>query len=123
MRYTSKKLEVSRGIVREQEARVTKQRKMLESAHANRHPVDDLQGRLVVMEQSLLAMTRFLLILELDLAEDLGIQHYQTKKRIRPANKVEKLGKTLPETDQSSGGSDGTRDTGIPDNLDHLDRA
>jgi hypothetical protein len=88
MEYATKKIKLSRGAVRAQEARVARQRAKVEQAMANRHPADELQARLLIMEQSLIAMARFLRGLERDLADDLGIPHHQTQKRIKSAKKA-----------------------------------
>jgi len=57
-------------------------------ALADRHPADELQARLLIMEQSLIALQRFLGMLQRDLEDALGIQHYQTQKRIRDRRKA-----------------------------------
>jgi hypothetical protein len=88
MEYTTKKIELSRGAVRAQEKRVARQRAKVEQAMAHRHPADELQARLLIMEQSLISMARFLRVLERDIADDLGIQHHQTQKRIRSGKKA-----------------------------------
>jgi hypothetical protein len=85
MEYTTKKVEVSRGIVRAQEKRVSRQREKLRQAIADRHPADTLQARLLIMEQSLICMVRFLKALERDLTDDLSLQKVQAQKRIRTA--------------------------------------
>jgi len=86
MEYTTKKIEDGRRIVRDQEQRVARQRAKLAQAVADRHPADELQARLLIMEQSLLSMTRFLKNLERDLElGDLSLQRHQTAKRIKAA--------------------------------------
>jgi len=85
MKYTTQKIEVSRGRIQEQETRITRQRAKIERALAERHPADELQARLLIMEQSLLCMVRFLRFLERDLADELSIHKYQTQKRITAA--------------------------------------
>jgi len=88
MQYTTKRVEVTRGIVREQEGRVARQRNKVALAISNRQPADDLQARLLIMEQSLISMSRFLKILERDLDEELGIHKCQTQKRIKDPRKA-----------------------------------
>jgi len=48
---------------------------------------DDLQARLLIMEQSLVAMARYLRRLEQDLAESLGLQPPPKRKHARAAAK------------------------------------
>jgi hypothetical protein len=89
MEYTTKKAEVSRGIVRAQEKRVARQRERLRQAIADCHPADELQARLLIMEQSLICMARFLKSLERDLTDDLSLQKVQTQKRSKGAIKAD----------------------------------
>jgi hypothetical protein len=81
--YSSKKVESARRRAFAQEARVARQRQMIDAALIARHPLDDLQARLLVMEQSLLAMKRFLKILERDLEVSLGVNRATRPKRLR----------------------------------------
>ena len=83
MNFTNKKVEATRSNVRAQEARVARQRAMIDAAIEASHPLDDLQARLLVMEQSLLSMKRFLAILERDLEISLGIHRPQRPMRLR----------------------------------------
>jgi len=96
MEYTTRKVEVSRGRFQEQAARVTRQRKKVEQAIADRNPAEEMQARLLIMEQSLIAMARFLKILERDLQSDLSIQGYATQKRIKDRRELERS-ETLAE--------------------------
>jgi len=88
MEYTSKRVEATRGRVRDQEKRIARQREKIERAIIDRHPADELQARLLIMEQSLIAMARFLRNLEQDLWDELGIHRHQTQKRIRAGQKA-----------------------------------
>jgi hypothetical protein len=88
MEYTSKRVEATRGRVRDQEKRIARQREKIERAIIDRHPADELQARLLIMEQSLIAMARFLRNLEQDLWDELGIHHYPTQKRIRAGHQA-----------------------------------
>jgi len=83
MEYTTRRIEVSRRIVRAQEKRVAQQRQKVALALADRDAADELQARLLVMEQSLIAMTRFLKTLERDLKGSLSIHGYATEKRFK----------------------------------------
>ena len=87
MEHTTKKVEVSRGIVRAQDKRAARQREKVALAMADRDPTDTLQARLLIMEQSLICMARFLKNLERDLAEDLSVRSAQTQERIESATK------------------------------------
>lgn len=73
MKHTTQKIEVTRGLVKEQEERVVLQRRKIGKALVDRHPADEMQAHLLIMEQSLLSMTRFLRILERDLKDDPGL--------------------------------------------------
>ena len=88
MEYTTKRVEISRGIVREQEMRIAQQRRKVMQALADRDPADDLQARLLVMEQSLIAMTRFLKILERDIRDEFGLHEHQIRKRVEDRRKA-----------------------------------
>lgn len=90
MKYTTQRLEISRGIVKQQEERVTLQRRKIFRVLAERHPADQLQAQLLIMEQSLLSMTRFLRILERDLESELALHKVQTRSRIRPRQKSDR---------------------------------
>jgi hypothetical protein len=81
--FPNKQLEATRGNVRAQEARVARQREMIAAAEAARHPLDDLRARLLIMEQSLLVMKRFLKILERELEASLGPRRSRRSKLSR----------------------------------------
>ena len=102
MKFTNEKLESSRNIVRAQQTRVDRQRQMIEAARAARHPLDDLQARLLVMEQSLLSMKRFLSILERDLEMSLGIHRPRRQTRAKAKQ---------PESDAGAEDEPGSTDT------------
>jgi hypothetical protein len=71
MRYTTQKIEVARGQLVLAEQQVAVQRRRAEEAGAARGgPAADAWARLLIMEQSLLAMARFLRFLERDLEGD-----------------------------------------------------
>jgi hypothetical protein len=72
MRYTNRTIIVSQSRLSEAEARVGKHREMVKKLEDARHPGDDAIALLLVMEQSLLSMKRFLSILERDLKQSLG---------------------------------------------------
>ena len=72
MRYTNRTIIVSQSRLSEAEARVGKNREMAKKLEDARHPGDDAIVLLLVMEQSLLSMKRFLSILERDLEQSLG---------------------------------------------------
>jgi hypothetical protein len=91
MKYTTQKVEISRGIVEEQEARVVLQRRRVEKAVADRDPAEEARARLLIMEQSLLSMKRFLRFLERDLEAELSLHARQTQKRIKKTGSPEKI--------------------------------
>jgi hypothetical protein len=88
MEYTTKRIEVTRGIVREQEARVAQQWRKVMEFRAAHDPADELQARLLIMEQSLIAMTRFLKILEWDVRGELSLHKHHVRKRIEDRRKA-----------------------------------
>ena len=69
-----------------------------EEAQNARHPLDDLQARLLVMQLSLRSMKRFLGALERDLEDALGLRR---RMRTRPK---------IPEADPGSGPCDAKPD-------------
>ena len=87
MQFTTQKLEQARTNVIQTEQRVVRQRRRVEKMLVERHPADEAQAQLLIMEQSLISMTRYLKILERDLTVDdsLNIQKRQTAKRIAGA--------------------------------------
>ena len=100
MQYTTMQFEVSRGIVREQEASGVHQRKKVLKAIAERDPADELQARLLIMEQSLISMTRFLKILERDLQTELSLQKYHSQKRIEDRRRAPRAETIAEATDR-----------------------
>jgi len=88
MKHTTKKIEAARGQIVETEQRIQRQRRRVEKLLVERHPADEAQAQLLIMEQSLGAMKRFLQILERDLESALSLQGHQTAKRIKTARKL-----------------------------------
>jgi len=89
MQYTTQKLEQTRANVIQTEQRIQRQRRRVEKMLVERHPADEAQAQLLIMEQSLIAMTRFLKNLERDLElGDLSLHRHQTTKRIKAAEKA-----------------------------------
>jgi hypothetical protein len=86
MQYTTEKIEQTRNNIVQTEQRIARQRRRVEKMLVERHPADDAQAQLLIMEQSLIAMTRFLKNLERDLEQGaLSLQRHQTNKRIKAA--------------------------------------
>ena len=86
MQFTTEKIEQARSNIAETEQRILRQRRRVEKMLIERHPADEAQAQLLIMEQSLIAMTRFLKNLERDLQlNDLSLQGRQTAKRIKAA--------------------------------------
>ena len=73
MRYTKRTLVVAQSTVSEAEQRVARQRDVVKQQADSRHPSVDATALLLVMEQSLLSMKRFLAILERDLELSMGL--------------------------------------------------
>jgi hypothetical protein len=90
MRYTSEKIEQTKGKIADAEQRVLRQRRRVEKMLVERHPADEAQAQLLIMEQSLISMARYLKRLVEDLeAEDISLQRRMTDKRIRRTTKDE----------------------------------
>jgi len=86
MQYTTEKIEQTRNNIVQTEQRIQRQRRRVEKMLVERHPADEAQAQLLIMEQSLLAMVRFLKNLERDLEMgNLSLHRYQTAKRIKAA--------------------------------------
>jgi hypothetical protein len=67
MRYTTEKVEQASAMIAESERRILRQRRRVEKLLVERQPADDAQAQLLIMEQSLLEMTRYLMTLVQDL--------------------------------------------------------
>lgn len=84
MNYSPEKIEQTKNSIAETEQRVLRQRRRVEKMLIERHPADEAQAQLLIMEQSLLSMTRFLKNLERDLEiSELSLQRRQTPKRVK----------------------------------------
>lgn len=89
MQYTTEKIEQTRNNIVQAEQRILRQRRRVEKMLVERHPADEAQAQLLIMEQSLIAMTRFLKTLERDLElGDLSLHGHQTARRIEAKAKV-----------------------------------
>ncbi len=64
MEYATQKIEQARTNIAETEQRILRQRRRVEKMLVERHPADEAQAQLLIMEQSLLSMVRFLKTLE-----------------------------------------------------------
>ena len=99
MEFTTEKIERARSNIVQTEQRIVRQRRRVEKMLVERHPADEAKALLMVMEQSLLLMNRFLQFLERDLEAELSLNKHQTQNRIKaqnktdspPADKIEKL--------------------------------
>jgi hypothetical protein len=83
MQYTTEKIEQTRANVLQTEQRIVRQRRRVEKMLIERHPADEAQAQLLIMEQSLIAMTRFLKNLERALEVDELGQGRPNGKRIK----------------------------------------
>jgi hypothetical protein len=87
MQYPTEKIEQTRADVIQAEQRILRQRRRVEKLLIERHPADEAQAQLLIMEQSLIAMTRFLKNLERDLeVSDLSLKRHQTAKRVEASH-------------------------------------
>jgi hypothetical protein len=86
MKYTSEKIEAARSQIAETEQRIKTQNRRIEKLLVERHPADEAQALLLIMEQSLGSMKRFLALLERDLETELSLHQHQVKKRSQKAN-------------------------------------
>jgi hypothetical protein len=90
MEFTTEKIERARNHIVQTEQRILRQRRRVEKMLVERHPADEAQAQLLIMEQSLISMTRFLKNLERDLElGDLSLQRHQVTKRIKTAESKE----------------------------------
>jgi hypothetical protein len=67
MQFNMEKIERTRDTIVDTEQRILRQRRRVEKMLVERHPADEAQAQLLIMEQSLIAMTRFLKSLEREL--------------------------------------------------------
>jgi hypothetical protein len=88
MHYTERTIFVSKSRVVEAERRVARQRKAVEQLQTVNEPADDAVALLMVMEQSLLSMKRFLSIVERELELSLAIDAPGMKARARKADRA-----------------------------------
>lgn len=83
MQFTAEKIEQARSNMVQTEQRILRQRRRVEKMLIERHPADEAQAQLLVMEQSLISMARFLKTLERELeVKDLSLPRRQTAKQI-----------------------------------------
>jgi hypothetical protein len=83
MKYTTERIEQTRANVLQTEQRIVRQRRRVEKMLIERHPADEAQAQLLIMEQSLIAMTRFLKNLERAMEVDELGQGRSPAKRIK----------------------------------------
>jgi len=88
MHYTHTKLEITRGKIIRSQRMVDRQRALAEKmAEKEGAFADEAQALLLIMEQSLLSMTRFLMVVEKELAAEQGVatgrQKLQTRVPLR----------------------------------------
>ena len=83
MRYTKRTLVISQANVVEAEQRVALQRDVVEKLEDCRHPSVHATALLLVMEQSLLSMKRFLATVEQELELSMGLRKPKRTKAAR----------------------------------------
>jgi hypothetical protein len=84
MKYTTDRIEQTRASVVQTEQRIVRQRRRVEKMLIERHPADEAQAQLLIMEQSLIAMTRFLKNLERAMEVDELGHGRSSAKRTKP---------------------------------------
>ncbi len=67
MQYASEKIEQAKAMIAENERRVLRQRRRVEKLLYDRQPADEAQAQLLIMEDSLLELNRYLTTLVNDL--------------------------------------------------------
>jgi hypothetical protein len=67
MQYASEKIEQAKAMIAENERRVLRQRRRVEKLLYDRQPADEAQAQLLIMEDSLLDLNRYLTTLVNDL--------------------------------------------------------
>lgn len=84
MEHATEQIARTRDHIEQTEQRIARQRRRVEKMLVDRHPADEAQAQLLIMEQSLISMFRFLKNLERDLdLDDLARQGRPTNKRIK----------------------------------------
>ena len=83
MRYTKRTLVISQANVVDAEQRVARQRDVVEQLDDCRHPSVHATALLLVMEQSLLSMKRFLATVEQELELSMGLRKPKRTKAAR----------------------------------------
>jgi hypothetical protein len=96
MQFSTDKLEEARQNVVEAEQRILRQRRRVEKMLVERHPADEAQAELLIMEQSLLSMVRFLKGMERDLESAVG-----PERAVRP-NKAKRTDGEVSQSLQAS---------------------
>lgn len=89
MRYSKRTLVISRSQVSQAEGRTALQRDAAEQRKDVGHPAEDAIASLLLMEQSLLSMKRFLATLEHDLQASLGLDKPLRRKAARYRDKAD----------------------------------
>ena len=67
MQYTSETIEQAKAMIAESERRILRQRRRVEKLLYDRQPADEAQAQLLIMEDSLLELNRYLTALVKDL--------------------------------------------------------
>ena len=67
MQYASEKIEQAKAMIAENERRILRQRRRVEKLRYDRQPADEAQAQLLIMEDSLLELNRYLTTLVNDL--------------------------------------------------------
>jgi hypothetical protein len=102
MEYDTDKIERTRADVVQVEQRILRQRRRVEKMLVERHPADEAQAQLLIMEQSLISMTRFLKTLERELEiRHLGVERRPTNQHAATQQRVPEAEPDRPQSPQS----------------------
>ncbi len=84
MLHSPEKIEETKSNIVQTEQRILRQRRRVEKMLIERHPADEAQAQLLIMEQSLISMTRFLKNLERQLEiGELSVKRPDSAKRTK----------------------------------------
>jgi len=82
MELATEKIEQARSDIADAELRILRQRRRVEKMLIERHPADEAQAQLLIMEQSMLSMVRFLKGLEraVEIGPERGVSPTKAKR-------------------------------------------
>jgi hypothetical protein len=98
MQYATEKIAQARNNIAETEQRILRQRRRVEKMLVERHPADEAQAQLLIMEQSLMSMVRFLANLERDI--EMGDHGQSAHKHIKGDAPAPRTSEARPQSPQ-----------------------